>query len=106
MSARDQETAQERGEGARDKATSTRVIPLNQAISARRSVYPLLMIGGVYRMSFAMGLAVYALPARGACPSASISRHRARTRVRSTVHALRKTFTPSRADISPHNHQP
>ncbi|MEH2513462.1 hypothetical protein V1291_004816 [Nitrobacteraceae bacterium AZCC 1564] len=81
---------------------AARVIPLNKAISAQGYVYPLLMIGGVYRASFAMGLAVYALPAL----PASTCRHRARLHVRRARHALRQTFNPSSADMSPRDHEP
>lgn len=90
------------GEGVRGEAASASVTSFNQAISAQRHVYPLLMIGGVYRMSFAKlqegpRLAVYALPA---CVT-SISRHRARMRVRSSVHALRRSIDETGADVSP-----
>ena len=107
MSAIGREAARGAGEGARGKVASAREIPSNEAIAARTGVYPLLMIGGVYRMSFAMGLAVYALP--GLPPS--ISRHRARVKMRRARHALRRTMTQSsadicRADVCPRDHEP
>lgn len=96
MSAITRDTGEgERCEAARDN-------PSNRANSARRRVYPLLMIDGVYRMSFAMGLAVYALPA---C-SASISRHRARVRVRRARQAFQQTITQSSADTCPRHDEP
>lgn len=55
--------------------------------------YPRLMIGGVYRASFAKlqegpGMTAYTLP--GISPAAS--RHRARMRVRQSVHAMRQVL--------------
>lgn len=90
------------GDGVRDDAAPARVTPLNRAVSARKRVYPLLMIDGVYRASFAMGLAVYALPSLPA--STRISRHRARVSVRRASHALRAldetNADANRADVS------
>jgi hypothetical protein len=94
MSARERETARE--------ASDWRVTPTDKAIPAHRHVYPLLMIGGVYRASFAMGLAVYALPQL----APSISRHRARMRMRSAQHAFRRRFTETGADICPREQDP
>lgn len=66
-------------------------------LAVRRKLYPALMIAGVYRMSFAMGLAVYALPTCGASISNGITRHRARLKVRDASWAFRQTFTHARA---------
>lgn len=60
------------------------------------------MIGGVYRMSFAMGLAVYALPQL----PPSTSRHRARVKVRRARRAFAKTFIEHGADVGPREQEP
>jgi hypothetical protein len=90
------------GEGVWGEATCSLGIATNKAITAHIRVYPLLMINGVYRMSFAMGLAVYALPQL----APSISRHRARMRIRSAQHAFRRRFTETGADIGPREQDP
>jgi hypothetical protein len=59
----------------------------------RELLYPLLMIGGVYRTSFAMGVSSYALPRI----SPTASRHR----VRKTVRAARKTLIEQFAHARP-----
>jgi hypothetical protein len=60
-----------------------------------RALYPLLMIGGVYRSSFAMGVASYALPRT----SPTASRHR----VRNAVRAARKSLLEQLAHARPRN---
>lgn len=99
------ECARER-DATRGEAVAAPVIPANRAISAQPRVYPLLMIAGVYRMSFAnlqegWGLAVYALPACALLPSNGITRHRARVKARDAQRAFRNTFIDCNTDITP-----
>ena len=95
-----------RGEDARRKPAICGRKETYSGLAVRRKLYPLLMIEGVYRMSFAMGLAVYALPACGASTSNGITRHRARLKVRDAWWAFQRTFTDDSADARPRDHKP